>query len=61
MENRHEATKELAWNPLLLTLLCMVYDELRNFPRNREIFMKKHSTFFLKSGLLKKGFLKTHQ
>ena len=31
----HRTTKELARNPLLLTLLCMVYDDSQNFSRNR--------------------------
>ena len=31
----HQSTKELAQNPLLLTLLCMVYDSSQDFPRNR--------------------------
>ena len=31
----YEATKELAQTPLLLTLLCVVYDEYQNFPKKR--------------------------
>ncbi|MBD2022394.1 NACHT domain-containing protein [Leptolyngbya sp. FACHB-36] len=31
----HVAAKELAQTPLLLTLLCLVYDRSQNFPNNR--------------------------
>jgi metal-responsive CopG/Arc/MetJ family transcriptional regulator len=31
----YAAAKELAQTPLLLTLLCAVYDEAQNFPKNR--------------------------
>jgi predicted NACHT family NTPase len=31
----HQATKELAQTPLLLTFLCIVYDATRVFPKNR--------------------------
>ena len=43
----HQATKELARNPLLLTLLCMVYDNSQNFPRNRADLYKKGLSIFL--------------
>lgn len=52
---RHETTKELAWNPLLLTLLCMVYDELQNFPRNRADLYEKALNIFLKKWAVEKG------
>ena len=43
----HRATKELAQNPLLLTLLCMVYDNSQNFPRNRADLYEKALSIFL--------------
>ena len=43
----HQATKELARNPLLLTLLCMVYDNSQNFPRNRADLYEKALSIFL--------------
>ena len=44
----HRATKELARNPLLLTLLCMVYDGSQNFPRNRASLYEDALNIFLK-------------
>ena len=50
-----QATKELARNPLLLTLLCMVYDGLTKLSSETgQIFMRMHLTFFLKGGLAEK-------
>ena len=46
-EEEHQATKELARNPLLLTLLCMVYDNSQNFPRNRADLYEKALNIFL--------------
>lgn len=43
----HHATKELARNPLLLTLLCMVYDNSQNFPQNRADLYEKALRIFL--------------
>ncbi len=43
----HHATKELARNPLLLTLLCLVYDNSQNFPRNRADLYEKALSIFL--------------
>jgi predicted NACHT family NTPase len=43
----HWATKELARNPLLLTLLCMVYDRSQNFPRNRADLYERALNIFL--------------
>ena len=43
----HQATKELARNPLLLTLLCMVYDNSQNFPQNRADLYEKALSIFL--------------
>ncbi|MBW4694733.1 MAG: NACHT domain-containing protein [Lyngbya sp. HA4199-MV5] len=34
-QSEYAATKELAQTPLLLTLLCVVYDESQDFPKNR--------------------------
>jgi predicted NACHT family NTPase len=36
----YQATKELAYTPLLLTFLCLVYDELQVFPKNRAALYK---------------------
>ena len=44
----HHPTKELARNPLLLTLLCMVYDNSQNFPRNRASLYEDALNVFLK-------------
>ena len=35
------AAKELAQSPLLLTLLCLVYDRSQNFPQNRAVLYRK--------------------
>lgn len=43
----HHPTKELARSPLLLTLLCMVYDNSQNFPRNRADLYEKALSIFL--------------
>ena len=43
----HHATKELARNPLLLALLCMVYDNSQNFPQNRADLYEKALNIFL--------------
>ena len=58
--NKHSATKELARNPLLLTLLCMVWYTIdhKAFREIEQLFMKGHSTFFSKSGQLKNGWIK---
>ena len=44
----HQSTKELARNPLLLTLLCMVYDGSQNFPRNRASLYEDALNIFLR-------------
>ena len=44
----HQSTKELARNPLLLTLLCMVYDNSQNFQRNRASLYEDAFNIFLK-------------
>ena len=46
--SEHQATKELARNPLLLTLLCMVYNRSQNFPRNRAALYEDALNIFLK-------------
>jgi NACHT domain len=38
--NDYKATKELAYTPLLLTFLCLVYDESQVFPKNRAALYK---------------------
>ena len=45
--SEHSATKELARNPLLLTLLCTVYDRSQNLPRNRAVLYEKALNVFL--------------
>ena len=50
----HHATKELARNPLLLTLLCMVYDNSQNFPRNRTALYEDALNIFLKEWVAEK-------
>lgn len=46
--SEHSATKELARNPLLLTLLCMIYDSSQNFPRNRANLYEDALNIFLR-------------
>ena len=45
--SEHSATKELARNPLLLTLLCTVYDRSQTLPRNRSSLYEKALNVFL--------------
>jgi NACHT domain len=40
-EPAHAATKELAQTPLLLTLLCLVFDDTQNFPEKRSELYKQ--------------------
>ena len=44
----HQAIKKLTQNPLLLAMLCMVYDDRQNFPRNRTDFYERAFNIFLK-------------
>ena len=44
----HHTIKELVRNPLLLALLCVVYEHSRDLPRNRSEFYKKAVNIFLK-------------
>jgi hypothetical protein len=37
----YRAARELAQSPLLLTLLCLVYDSSQNFPQNRSVLYRK--------------------
>ena len=52
--SEHSATKELARNPLLLTLLCMVYDNSQNFQRNRAALYEDALNIFLREWLAEK-------
>ena len=52
--SEHSATKELARNPLLLTLLCMVYDNSQNFQRNRASLYEDALNIFLREWLAEK-------
>ena len=52
--NEHSAIKELARNPLLLTLLCMVYDSSKDFPRNRASLYEDALNIFLREWLVEK-------
>ncbi|BAZ08231.1 putative signal transduction protein with Nacht domain [Calothrix sp. NIES-4071] len=36
-QQEYDATKELAQTPLLLTLLCLVFDDSQTFPKNRAV------------------------
>ena len=55
--SEHQATKELVQNPLLLTLLCMVYDNSQNLPRNRADLYDKALTVFLEEWSAEKRIL----
>lgn len=48
-ENR--PIRELATNPLLLTLLCLIFEELANFPDNRSELYKEGIDILLKNGI----------
>ena len=54
-EEHHEATRKLAQTPLLLALLCMVYNDLRHFPRNRAGLYEKALNVVLKEWATEKG------
>ena len=45
--SQHQSTKELVRNPLLLTLLCVVYDRSQDFPLNRTDLYKRIFNIFL--------------
>ena len=57
-QEEHEATKELARNPLSLMLLCIVYDDLRDFPPNRANLYEKALNIFLKEWAAEKRVLR---
>ena len=44
----HQATRALARNSLLLTFLCMIYNDAQNFPRKRAVLYEKVLDIFLK-------------
>ena len=44
----HQAIKELVRNPLLLALLCVVYEHSQDLPRNRSEFYEKAVNILLK-------------
>ncbi len=47
-QNSNKRIKELATNPLLLTLLCVVFEELETFPTNRSELYKEALDILLK-------------
>lgn len=50
----YEATKELAKTPLLLTFLCLVYDEYQDFPKNRSTLYSDALDIFLRKWVAEK-------
>jgi predicted metal-dependent hydrolase len=56
MENL--AAKELAHTPLLLTLLCLVYDHSQNFPNNRSSLYRKALRILLEEWAAEKRILR---
>lgn len=52
------AAKELAHTPLLLTFLCLVYDESQNFPDNRSTIYKEALHILLKKWASEKRILR---
>jgi predicted NACHT family NTPase len=51
----HQPIKELATNPLLLTLLCLVFEESADFPSNRSELYKEGLDILLKKWDAKRG------
>ena len=49
----YQEIKELSHNPLLLAMLCMVYEDDLNFPRNRTNLYEKVLNIFLKKWMAK--------
>jgi hypothetical protein len=47
-EPEYEAAKELAHTPLLLTLMCLVYDSSQDFPKNRSVLYRDALNVLLK-------------
>ncbi|MEH1844367.1 MAG: NACHT domain-containing protein [Nostoc sp.] len=54
----HEAAKELAHTPLLLTFLCLVYDRSQSFPNNRSVLYKKALRILLEEWASEKRILR---
>ncbi|MFB2978296.1 NACHT domain-containing protein [Microseira sp. BLCC-F43] len=52
------AAKELAHTPLLLTLLCLVYDHSQNFPTNRSVLSRKALRILLEEWAAEKRILR---
>jgi predicted metal-dependent hydrolase len=52
------AAKELAHTPLLLTLLCLVYDHSQNFPNNRSSLYRKALRILLEEWAAEKRILR---
>lgn len=53
-EQDNSAARELAQNPLMLTLLCLVYETSQNFPNNRASLYEDALNVFLKDWLVQK-------
>ena len=54
----HNAVKELAHTPLLLTFLCLVYDRSQNFPDNRSVLYRKALRILLEEWASEKRILR---
>ncbi|WP_138500673.1 NACHT domain-containing protein [Nostoc sp. PA-18-2419] len=54
----HEAAKELAHTPLLLTFLCLVYDRSQSFPDNRSVLYRKALRILLEEWASQKRILR---
>ncbi|OYD99779.1 histidine kinase [Nostoc sp. 'Peltigera membranacea cyanobiont' 232] len=54
----HEAAKELAHTPLLLTFICLVYDRSQNFPDNRSVLYRKALRILLEEWASEKRILR---
>jgi energy-coupling factor transporter ATP-binding protein EcfA2 len=57
-KNENSAAKELAHTPLLLTLLCLVYDHSQNFPANRSVLYRKALRVLLEEWAAEKRILR---
>src|SRR5579883_172686 len=56
-KQEHAAAKELAQRPLLLTLICLVYDRSQNFPDKRSILYRKALDILLEEWAAEKRIL----
>ena len=54
----YEAAKELAHTPLLLTFLCLVYDDSQNFSDNRSVLYRKALRILLEAWASEKRILR---